>query len=71
MILDCFEWISGISVSPSKNKLFTILFILYLVLTCQLAKKVLSIIGILLKGIFNPNLLNNLQASYFLINLSF
>ena len=52
------------SISPANKKLFTVSIILYIY------SKISPDKGILLKGAFDPKLLNNLLASCYLMNLN-
>ena len=70
--LGCLKFISGINLFHANKNLFTISFILNLVLTCLvLLKEMEPTKGILLKGVFIPKLLNNPLASCSLINFDF
>ena len=64
--------ISGINLSPANKNMFTISFILYLLLTCLILSKQKGAFSlILLKGFFIPKLLNNPLASCCLISFHF
>ena len=55
----CLKCISSMNLPPANIKLFTVSFILYLL------NKILPDRGILRKGLFNSELLNNPHASCF------